>query len=506
VSFTPPTFAPLPTFPTTADLVLSMKAATEALGSLITNYNDGGVSKTYIESGAMALGSDASVVTNGKITGAYELLTMVQNAAFILTATGTALDYKAADVGVFRKQATAATGNQCIQFESQTGPAVATVVFPVGTLVAAQNADPTIPPSVYRLTSIATLQVGETLSTLANCVCVTLGSIGDQIAGAINQVVSGPSGYSVTNVIPISGGADVEQDDSPNGGLRARALEAIPNSSQGTIAALKAAALTYPGILSCAALDNTDTDGSTFLRGMVQLYCDDGSGNLGADTTTTSPELIPAVGSNATIPVVNAVPFPHLAYVTVNDGAGHGYYGQVLSSGGTSPLTVVNLAVTDGVVGDTVASGATVANPNNAVLQQFQEDLTGGKWRAGGTQVYAHGSEVVSIVLSLSVDTNGTYIATVASLAEVLATVRQAIFDYVNSRPIGSPLILAAVIEVAKEVGGISNVLVDSVLINGVNGDFGVDAFGVVTMPVNQTTRCSNLGAVTVTNNLTVNY
>lgn len=493
----------LPTYPTGGDVYMAVRTAVVDLNSLITNFNTGGVTDTYLRTISIALGSDSSKVTSGIVTGAYELLTQIQSAEFILTANGTDLDNKAADVGVTRKPATAANANLAVQFTAPA-PVVSTTVIPIGTIVAYLSPDPTVPPITYITTSAAIIQTGQTISSLCNVTCQQTGSVGNVQPGSINTVISGAAGMTVTNLIPISGGQPVEGDDSPNGGLRQRALDAIPNASQCTIAAIQAAAISYPGIVSAAVLDNTATDGVTFMLGEVQVYCDDGSGNLGATTTTTASLVMPAVGASVAVHVLNPVPFPENAYLQVIGSAGDQFYGQVTGVAG-SVLTVLCLAVQNGLVGDTISSGATVANPNNSALTQFQTDLTVGKWRSAGVQVYAHGSVVVSMTIVVPIDINSTYASTISSPSEIQLAVQTAAYNYVNSIPIGRPVILAAIIDVAKNVAGVSNVIVDEVLINGVNADFGASG-GSITIPINNTPRCLTLSAVTVTINAEVPY
>jgi uncharacterized phage protein gp47/JayE len=267
----------LPTFPTTADALASLQSALQSLNPLLTNYNPGGATETYLEAASLLVGSDASSYPGVVQKGAYELLTMLQQAEFILTASGNYLDLKAADVGVTRKPATPASGPVVF---TATVSGVNPIVIPAGTMVAAESADPTAMPIVYMTLTTVTIAVGASQSPPVVVQAINAGANGNQsVVGAINTVVSGVTGVTVASTQTIAGGADVEQDDAPNGGLRARALAAIPNASQCTIPAIENAALSYAGITSAVAQDiNSDP---TQPRGVVQLYVDDGSGDLG---------------------------------------------------------------------------------------------------------------------------------------------------------------------------------------------------------------------------------
>jgi uncharacterized phage protein gp47/JayE len=277
----------LPTFPTVAEVLAGIQSALEALNPLLTNYNPGGATETFLESLALLTGSDASTYPGVVTESAYEILTTLQTAEFILTATGSFLDLKAADVGVTRKAATYAGGP--VQF-SITGQASIAITIPSGSLVAAESADPTAMPIVYRTLANATIPINGDVSNIVQVEAINAGANGNQsFVGAINTVISGGTNVTVASTSTIGGGADTEGDDTPNGGLRARALAAIPNASQCTISAIENAALSYAGIVTAVAQDiNSDP---TLLRGVVQLYVDDGSGDLANSSNANYPIL-----------------------------------------------------------------------------------------------------------------------------------------------------------------------------------------------------------------------
>jgi uncharacterized phage protein gp47/JayE len=274
----------LPAFPTVAQILLSLQAAVEALNSLLTNFNGGGVTETYLEGACLALGSDASTYPGVTAEGAYQLLTDVQNAAFVLTAKGTALDLKAADLGVSRKLAVAAQGGYV--FTNLAGPVTVDTIIAKGAIVASNPADPTQSPVLYTSTAPTTIPAGSAQSGVVNIAAANPGSAGNAIPGAVKTVVAGAPGCSGVNPTAIAGGADTEGDDAPSGGLRARTLNAIADASQCTISAIENDAASFPGVTSAVLAENTADDGITPLLGRGQLYIDDGSGNLGADANS----------------------------------------------------------------------------------------------------------------------------------------------------------------------------------------------------------------------------
>jgi uncharacterized phage protein gp47/JayE len=273
----------LPTYPTTADVLASLQSTVESLQSLLTNFNAGGVTETLLEAEALNLGSDASSYPGVTVQGAYQLLTSVQAAAYILSATGSDLDNKAADVGVYRKAAVAATGQVTFSIAVSGG---SPTIIPIGTLVGAEPADPSGSPIVYATTTTGTIPSGQTQSNSVAVEAVNTGTLGNVAAGAINQVLSGPGGTFVTNPLSIGGGANTESDTS----LRTRALAAVPNASQCTAAALIEAALSFPGIASATVVDLTNPAGD-FQLGCVQLYVDDGTGDIGNPTNPNHAEI-----------------------------------------------------------------------------------------------------------------------------------------------------------------------------------------------------------------------
>jgi uncharacterized phage protein gp47/JayE len=401
----------LPTYPTTDAVLTSLQTQVEALQSLLTNFNAGGATETLLEAEALNLGSDATTYPGVTQEGAYQLLEAVQAAAYILSANGSDLDNKAADVGVYRKAAVAATGVVVFSIAVTSG---SPTVIPIGTIVGAEPADPTASPILYATTQTATIIAGQLTSNAVDVVAVATGTQGNVIAGAVNQVLSGPGGTSVTNPNSIGGGADTEGDDSPNGGLRARALAAVPNASQCTIAALIEAAESYAGIVSATVLDNTADDGITFERGLSQLYVDDGTGDLGNPT-----------------------------------------------------------------------------NPNHAVIAELQAALNSGLYRSAGTQVNVVGSILLPVTIGLQYIYDTVYASTLSTPADIQTAVQLAIYNYVNALPIGRPVIVAELITQVCGVGGVWNVPVGSVVINGTSADLYPTA--------TQTARCENLAAIVVT-------
>ena len=437
--------ASLPSFPTSAEIAENLRQAVGGLNSLITNYNVGGVSQTYLEAVAIALGSDASTLPNSTVEGAYEILASIMRAAYIATASGIYLDLKCLDVGVTRKGATYA--NTDIQFVLPTAAPVGGSTVAAGAIVSAEPADPTQGPIMFITLADATIAAGGTLSSAVGALAVNAGSAGNCPANTISTIQSGGgTAQSCYNPAKAGGGADTEGDDAPNGGLRARGLAAILNASQCTVAAIALAARAYTGIISATVADNTALtlngvvlapaadpstgNGTTFLRGSVLVYCDDGSGNLGDAATNADGTFVEA---------------------------------------------------------------------NHSALVAFNRDLTAGLWRAAGVTAVAIGSETLATTAALSIDVAASYVTLGNTAASVATAAQAAVYGWINALPLGAPVTLAGIVQTAIAVDGVSNVLVATVTINGAAAD-------LIAQP-QQVARCVNAPTdVTVTVNATTAY
>jgi hypothetical protein len=274
----------LPSYPTAAELVANAQQALQKLKSLMRNYNAGGLTQTYIDALGIVLGSDASSLPGSTLQGAYELLNELFESAFIATATGAALRLKCADVGVFPKTATNAGGTGYFVLPAPAGSSG--VIYPAGSILAYESADPTQPPILYTTLAAATALSGQSVTNAIAYNAIATGSAGNIPNPAVMAVQTGGVG-TFQAAGPTIGGTDDESDDS----LRSRGLEAIPNASQCTDTAIQADALSYAGITSAVLLDDTNDDGLTFIRGISQLYVDDGSGNLQTLVNSGDPNI-----------------------------------------------------------------------------------------------------------------------------------------------------------------------------------------------------------------------
>ena len=186
--------ASLPSFPTSAEIADNLRQAISGLKTLATNFNAGGLSQTYLEAIAIALGSDASSLPNSSVQGAYEILNTIMRAAYIATAGGFYLDLKAADVGVFRKGASYASTS--VIFVSPTPAPGGGTLIPAGSVVTSEPADPTQMPVSFATTAPVTIPAGAYLSPTATVLAINPGSAGIVPANSITLVQSGAASLS----------------------------------------------------------------------------------------------------------------------------------------------------------------------------------------------------------------------------------------------------------------------------------------------------------------------
>lgn len=190
-------------------------------------------------------GGDAGIrlrVFAAEMMNAYRALDAMREDAFPDTAAGAALEEHAAQRGLSRRPAERSTGE--LVFSRET-PLAYDVEIPAGTVCAASAA------VEFETTAAAVLAAGS-LSVTAPARAVEPGRGGNAAVGAVNTLVTPPSGVErVTNAVPFTGGTDAESDDS----LRERLLAAcavLPNGVN--TETYRRAALAVDGVMSAGAV------------------------------------------------------------------------------------------------------------------------------------------------------------------------------------------------------------------------------------------------------------
>ena len=142
---------------------------------------------------------------------------------FPQTAAGEALDLHAEERGLVRKDAVKSVGT--LTFSRRTALSYAAEI-PAGTVCAASGENAV----EYETTEAAVLPAGA-LTVTAAAQAVLGGRRGNAAKGAVNTLITPPAGIgSVTNDVPVTGGADKEDDEA----LRTRVLRcwyALPSGA-----------------------------------------------------------------------------------------------------------------------------------------------------------------------------------------------------------------------------------------------------------------------------------
>lgn len=156
------------------------------------------------------------------------------------TATGTYLDYHAADRGIARKPAVKAKGE--VRFITDDY-AAQDIIIPAGTIVATSGENPV----KFVTDEQATLHADSYYVTV-KCTAQNGGLNGNVASNTINTIVTNVVGIdSVNNIWPFNGGNDVESDEP----LRKRVLDTYKSVSNGTNKAYyKRLALSVEGVYS----------------------------------------------------------------------------------------------------------------------------------------------------------------------------------------------------------------------------------------------------------------
>ena len=200
---------------------------------------------------------------------------------YIRTASGDALDKRAADYGLTRIAKSAATGT--VRFTGTAGssvPALTKVQVPAtdesAAIVFSTDLAVTIPALGTTVDAPVTAEVA--------------GASGNTSANTVTEFLAGlPSGISaVTNPQRINSGTDRESDDS----LRQAIFDFYTSLTRGTVFSIEFDARRVPGVLRSHFLENTPT------AGQGVLYLDVGSASASEEVFAAVSAVIMGDGSD----------------------------------------------------------------------------------------------------------------------------------------------------------------------------------------------------------------
>lgn len=291
-------------------------ALTEMIATLQTNGSK--ITDFTIGSGARSLLEAFATVTSLGTLQADQL----RQDMLLATATGQALDDKAADLLVGRKAGVAAAG---VITATTPTPAVSPILIPAGWGQLSTVPTPGVTPVAVITLADATIAVGQTSVTIpAQASLVgTQGNLANTTKLIPQSPIAGIStqdGFAVTTA--FTGGVDVESDEA----FRQRIPVEVQGRAIGTRAAYLAAALRVPGVTSASVLQAGDVrgDASVLTAAQVEVYYKGSAGLLAAvqssvaNVTVTDADV--SVGKHGTPAAAAATRLDAAATVSVKTG------------------------------------------------------------------------------------------------------------------------------------------------------------------------------------------
>jgi uncharacterized phage protein gp47/JayE len=253
-------------FKAAEEYLVSMIAAVQAGGSKLTDFNTGSVTRTFYEGLASGLSEQSAVADQ------------LRQDSYLATATGDALDLKAADYQVTRKAAVKATGTVRI---TRTGTGLGAVTIPAGWGALATIPAPGVPSLSYVTLADAVFPIfaGPGTQTIdVSGEAVIAGTTGNNSQGAGVETVVLPlspvAGFITASDFklrgPWSGGVDAERDAD----LRARVPLEVQARVKGRKSSFEAAALRVPGVTGAQVLQAGEarSDATLVPAGGVETY------------------------------------------------------------------------------------------------------------------------------------------------------------------------------------------------------------------------------------------
>lgn len=227
----------------------------------------------------------------------YGRIDEISSKAYVMTASGTDLDYKLAELGLSRIPAAYAIG--CVTFEGEEGTEIAN-----GTQVCSDTL-------TFTINEEGVIDDGK---TTLSCVCNTSGTVGNVPARSINRMGVTINGITaVYNIDPLNGGSDEETDESARERFLLNARRPSTSGNKYDYENWARAASVDVGGVRCIPLwDNNSSHAPGEVPGHVTVLLTD------SENTPASSDLIKIVseyiedkrpiGANVTVASVEAFP------------------------------------------------------------------------------------------------------------------------------------------------------------------------------------------------------
>lgn len=409
---------------------------------------------------------------------AYQVFKAQLN-AYLLRATGSALDNHGADWGLTRRTATKAVGEVTVT-HSATGTVVQGTRY-------AKPATTSASRVLFEVTADTAVTGAGT--TVVPARAVLAGSAGNVSSGTITEIVTSNSVITaVTNAGAFSGGQDREGDDS----FRQRILAKVEGLSRGTPVSIKDGALnfeiatvtlaramdasqTYMEVsdLNLAALSNT-------AGGHIAIL--DSAGNIAEVVAFAASSLDQSTDPNRISPITRAQKST-VAQAHTADSICEEY---IPANKGRTVASVV-LVETPGHVDAYIDDGET--NGTDAELVTLVQGRLRGDgvtrnpgYRPAGVTLDCYAATRITVAVSATI--SGT-----ASTAKVKAAVE----DYLNNRKVGETVYGFEVAAVISNYPGVENISSGTLVIGGTTFDGTNSADVIIT-----STQIAYAGVVTI--------
>ena len=235
-------------------------------------------------------------VLAGEVCSLANAIDWLKEQTFAQSATGERLELRAAERGVTRKPASAATG--VLTFGRKSTALWYAVPIPAGTVCATSGT------GAERYVTVQDAELpAASMSVEVPARAEKAGSAGNTEPGTVTALVTAPAAIeSVTNAAAFSGGADAEGDES----LRARLMDRWAEPATGTNAAwYRQVATGFDGIFSANVVPRANGAGTAavYLGGEGEAPADDAvrrvreaiaaQREIGADVTVAAAKPVP---------------------------------------------------------------------------------------------------------------------------------------------------------------------------------------------------------------------
>lgn len=402
---------------------------------------------------------------------------------YIRSASGIALDERAADFDLTRDAALPALGH--VTFTGSNG-----TVIPVGAQVA-KGATPFSDEVVFQTTQGGTIATGSLVLPVRAVVAGEAGNVG---TGEINEQKTSIAGVTaVSNSTATLLGREIESDAT----LRERLLRRIFGLSRGTPASIFQGAMDFRVQRATLALAVSDTATTLVVYEDLNLLPFPTSGTLlvGTEAITYTGLSLSRDTDGGVFAAFTGCTRGALATAAQTHSLGESVQEYVIPSRANRVQTaLLEEDPNNGHVDVYIADGSELAAHSSlasAVQARLRGDgtLRNEGYRGAGITLDVFAAAVISLVVTAQVVVSPAY-----DTPTVFAAIKTALVRYVNGLSVGEGVLGYKIAAVISGVEGVANVLALTIQGNAFDGGAAAD----VSLFVNQVARC-NATNITIT-------